>query len=137
MLVVDQSGVFRRKLAGQAARFAVVGVLAGIVDLVIYHLALGTGLWVHAARALSFVVATVLAYVLNRRWSFDVAGSRRRTTAFAALYITTFFAVLTLHALALAVLPMTWWTTTAAWALSQAIGSTCNFIMLRLVIFRD
>lgn len=47
-----------------------------------------------------------------------------------------YFVVLTLHAVALVVLPVTWWTTTAAWALSQAFGSTCNFLMLRLVVFR-
>lgn len=113
-----------------------MGLLAALVDLGIYHLALGVGVWVHAARALSFVVATTLAYVLNRRWAFRVAGSRRRAIAFAALYITTFFVVLVVNALSLAVLPQTWWTTTVAWVCSQLLGSTCNFIMLRLVIFR-
>lgn len=130
-------GKDRRGLPGQVTRFAVVGVLAAVLDFAIYHLAIGLGLWVHAARALSFVMATLLAYVLNKRWSFNATGSRGRAAAFAGLYITTFVVVLTLHALALAVLPMAWWTTTAAWALSQAFGSTCNFIMLRLVIFRD
>lgn len=126
----------RRRLRVQVTRFAVVAGLAAAVDLTIYHLALGAGLWDHAARALSFVVGTTLAYVLNRRWSFSVAHSRRRVAEFTALYGTTFFVVLALHALALAVLPVAWWTTTAAWALSQAFGSTCNFIMLRLVVFR-
>lgn len=125
----------RSRLRGQISRFAVVGVLAAVVDLAMYHLALGLGVWVHAARAMSFVVATVLAYVLNRRWSFSVGRSRRRATEFAALYVVTFVVVLALNALTLVVLPASWWATTAAWAVSQALGSTCNFMMLRLVIF--
>lgn len=136
MRVVDETRPARRGLPGQLARFVSVGLLAAIVDFGIYHLALSLDVWVHGARALSFVVATTLAYVLNRRWAFRVAGNRRRAIAFAALYITTFFVILGVHALALVVLPQTWWTTTAAWALSQLLGSTCNFIMLRQVIFR-
>lgn len=126
----------RRRLGGQVRRFTVVAALAAVVDLTIYHLALGLGMWDHAARAISFTGGTALAYVLNRRWSFSVAHSRRRVAQFVTLYGTTFFVVLTLHAVALVVLPVTWWTTTAAWALSQAFGSTCNFLMLRLVVFR-
>src|SRR5699024_2157070 len=103
-------------------RFTVVAALAAVVDLSIYHLALGGGVWEHAARALSFVAGTTVAYVLNRRWSFAVAHTWRRMTGFVALYSTTFVVVLALHALALALLPMAWWTTTTAWALSQASG---------------
>lgn len=136
MLVVEYGGVVRRRFFGQVSRFAVVGALAAVVDLGIYHLALSFGLWVHAARALGFVVATVLAYIFNRRWSFYVSHTRRRALAFALLYVVTFFVVLLLNALALAVLPTAWWATTAAWAGSQVCGSMCNFIMLRWVIFR-
>lgn len=114
-----------------------VGALAAIVDLMVYYLALGLGLWVHLARALSFVASTVLAYVLNRRWSFDVSGSRRRAVRFAGLYVATFFLVLLLNAMALAILPSVWWTITAGWAISQLVGSTFNFLMLRSVIFRQ
>lgn len=125
----------RRRIRGQVTRFAVVGALAAVVDFTVYQLALELGVWVHVARGLSFVVATALAYVLNRRWSFRVGHSRRRAIEFAVLYVVTFILVLGLNALALAVLPMAWWTTTVAWALSQLFGSTCNFLMLRLVIF--
>ena len=125
-----------RILGGQLTRFTVVAVLAAILDLTVYHFALEAGIWSHAARALSFAAGTAVAYVLNRRWSFSVPHSRRRAARFVTLYGTTFFVILALHALALALLPVTWWSDTAAWALSQGFGSTCNFLMLRLVIFR-
>ena len=124
-------------LVGQLVRFAVVGVFSAAVDLSVYTLALHLGLWVHAARALSFVCGTTTAYALNRRWAFRVEGGRSRALGFTLLYGTTFFVILGVNALALAVLPDRWWTVTLAWAISQGFGTACNFVMLRTVVFRD
>ncbi len=124
-------------LVGQLVRFAVVGVFSAVVDLSVYTLALHLGLWVHAARALSFICGTSTAYALNRRWAFGVEGSRRRALGFVLLYGTTFFVILGVNALALAVLPEHWWTITLAWAISQGFGTAVNFVMLRTVVFRD
>jgi putative flippase GtrA len=127
----------RRDLLGQAVRFTVVGALSAVVDLGVYTLALHLGLWVHAARALSFVCGTSTAYALNRRWAFGVEGGRRRAMGFALLYGTTFFVILGVNAVALAVLPDRWWTVTLAWAISQGFGTVCNFVLLRTVVFRS
>jgi putative flippase GtrA len=124
-------------LWGQVIRFGVVGVLSAVVDLSVYTLALHLGLWVHAARALSFICGTSTAYALNRRWAFGVEGSRRRALGFVLLYGTTFFVILGVNALALAVLPEHSWTITLAWAISQGFGTAVNFVMLRTVVFRD
>jgi putative flippase GtrA len=124
-------------LWGQVIRFGVVGALSAVVDLGVYTLALHLGLWVHAARALSFVCGTSTAYALNRRWAFRVEGGRRRALGFVLLYGTTFFVILGVNALALAVLPDRWWTVTLAWAISQGFGTVCNFVMLRTVVFKD
>jgi putative flippase GtrA len=124
-------------LVGQVLRFAAVGVFSAVVDLSVYTLALHLGLWVHAARALSFVCGTSTAYALNRRWAFQVEGGARRAVGFTLLYGTTFFVILGVNALALAVLPDRWWTVTLAWAISQGFGTVCNFVMLRTVVFRD
>ena len=126
----------RGDLLGQAVRFTVVGALSAVVDLGVYTLALHLGLWVHAARALSFVCGTTTAYALNRRWAFGVEASSRRALGFALLYGTTFFVILGANALALALLPDRWWTVTLAWAISQGLGTVCNFVMLRTVVFR-
>jgi putative flippase GtrA len=124
-------------LVGQVLRFAAVGVFSAVVDLSVYTLALHLGLWVHAARALSFICGTSTAYALNRRWAFQVEGGARRAVGFTLLYGTTFFVILGVNALALAVLPDRWWTVTLAWAISQGFGTVCNFVMLRTVVFRD
>jgi len=124
-------------LCGQLVRFVVVGLFSAVVDLAVYTLALHLGLWVHAARALSFICGTSTAYALNRRWAFRVEGGRGRALRFTLLYSTTFFVILGVNALALALLPDEWWTVTLAWALSQGFGTAVNFVMLRTVVFRD
>lgn len=137
VVLVGEVSEARRGLLGQVGRFACVGAMAALIDLGVYHLALELGVWIHAARALSFVVATTMAYVLNRRWVFHVSGNLARAIGFAVLYVTTFFVIMAMHAIALATLPLAWWTPTVAWAVSQGFGSACNFVMLRMVIFRS
>jgi putative flippase GtrA len=75
--------------------------------------------------------------VLNRRWTFEAEGGARQAAGFALLYGTTFFVIIGVNAGALAVLPEHSWTVTLAWALSQGFGTVCNFVMLRLVVFRE
>ncbi len=136
MVAAEGQSGGRRELLHQALRFATVGVLGAVVDLSTYLLALHLGLGILPARALSFACGTTTAYVLNRRWAFRVEGGTRRATGFALLYGTTFFVIMGVNATALAVLPEAWWTVTFAWALSQGLGTTCNFLMLRRVVFR-
>ena len=136
MVVAEETSGGRRELVQQLLRFVVVGVVGAVVDFSTYLLALHLGMSFLAARSLSFVCGTVTAYVLNRRWAFRVEGGARRAAGFALLYGTTFFVIIGVNAAALAVLPDRWWTVTVAWALSQGFGTTCNFVMLRLVVFR-
>ena len=127
----------RRTLVGQAVRFAMVGALGAVIDFSVYQTELHLGVWVHLARAVSFVCGTTAAYALNRRWAFRVSGGARRATGYAVLYGTVFFVIMGVNALALAVLPTAWWTISVAWVLSQGFGTTCNFIVLRTVVFRE
>ncbi len=127
----------RRGLLGQLLRFAAVGLLGAAVDYGVYQLSLGTGLWVTAARTLSFVCGTATVYVVNRRWTFGVDGGARRAAGFALLYGTTFFVIIGVNAAALAALPEGPWRITSAWVLSQGFGTAVNFVLLRTVVFRS
>jgi putative flippase GtrA len=133
----DETAGGRRGLIDQLVRFVVVGLLGAVVDLSVYTLGLHLGLWTTAARAISFVAGTTTAYALNRRWAFQVEASAKRATGFAVLYGTTFFVILGVNELALAVLPESSWQKTLAWAISQGFGTAVNFVMLRLVVFRE
>ena len=131
------TGADRPGWFGQLVRFGIVGAGSALVDLGVYLLGLHLGLATYAARALSFGAGTTTAYALNRRWAFGVESSRRRALGFALLYGTTFFVILGVNALALAVLPESSWRITLAWALSQGFGTAVNFVVLRLVVFRS
>jgi putative flippase GtrA len=132
----DRPAVQGRTLFGQATRFVVVGLLAAVVDLSIYQLGLHLGLWIHLARAISFICGTTTAYALNRRWAFQATGGTRQSTHFALLYGSTFFLILGINSLALRMFPAATWTTTLAWLISQGLGTIWNFLMLRAVVFR-
>jgi putative flippase GtrA len=127
----------RRGVLGSLVRFGIVGAFSAVVDLSVYTVALHLGATTYVARAISFAAGTATAYALNRRWAFRVSGGSRRATGFALLYGTTFAVILGVNALALVVLPDSSWKVTLAWAISQGIGTTVNFVMLRLVVFRS
>lgn len=112
-----------------------VGALGAVIDFSVYQAGLHLGLWIHAARALSFVCGTTAAYALNRRWAFQAPGGARRAAGYALLYGVVFFVIMGVNALALALLPAASWTVPLAWAVSQGFGTTCNFVMLRTVVF--
>lgn len=127
----------RPGLVGQLGRFVAVGVLCALVDFGIYHALVALGLWVHAAKAISFVCGTTTAYFLNRRFTFDAAGGRGRLAGFMLLYGTTFALNVGVNALMLAVLPAaTPFRLTLAWVIAQGTATAVNFVMLRTVVFR-
>lgn len=127
----------RRNLATQLGRFVAVGVFCALVDFGVYHALLSLGVYVHAAKAVSFICGTTTAYLLNRRFTFDSAGGRGRFAGFVALYATTFAMNVGVNALALLALPEMPLRVTAAWVLAQGTATVVNFVMLRTVVFRS
>ena len=127
----------RPGLIGQLGRFVAVGALSALVDYGIYQALLGLGLWVHAAKAISFICGTTTAYLLNRRFTFDSTGGRGRLAGFMLLYSTTFALNIGMNALMLAVLPAEVpLRISLAWVIAQATATAVNFVMLRTVVFR-
>jgi putative flippase GtrA len=138
MATATEADVRKLGLAGQLARFVLIGGFCALVDFGVYQLLLNLGLWVHLAKALSFIAGTTTAYFLNRRFTF--AAGRREGAAqaggFALLYTVTFFVNVGTNALLLALLPTSSWEILLAWVVAQATATTINFVMLRTVVFR-
>ncbi|WP_232661068.1 GtrA family protein [Pseudonocardia sp. TRM90224] len=125
-------------LTAQLSRFVLIGALSAAVDLGSYHALLALGLWVHAAKAISFILGTTTAYLLNRRFTFAAsAGGRTRFAGFVLLYGTTFTINVGVNALMLFVLPEMPFRVTAAWVIAQGTATVINFVMLRTVVFRN
>ena len=124
-------------LAAQLGRFVAVGALSALVDFGAYHALLSLGTWVHLAKAISFILGTTTAYLLNRRFTFTATtGGSARFAGFVMLYGTTFAINIGMNALMLAVLPQLPFRTSVAWVNAQGCATAINFVMLRTVVFR-
>ena len=127
-------------MLGQLTRFVLVGGFSAIIDYGVYQLLLHLEVHASLAKAISFICGTTTAYLLNRRFTFTAAGpgGARRFTGFLLLYGTTFLVNVGVNALGLKLIPNDVpWQTSICWLIAQACATTINFLVLRIVIFRN
>lgn len=88
-----------RETGNQFVKVGVIGVVNTVVDFALFNVLRWSGLGRYPAITLAFTAATLMSYVLNRRWSFDLTDGK------VSLRETTHF----------------YWINAAAWAVTVAI----------------
>lgn len=64
-------------LRHEISRFSVVGATAFVVDLAAFNLLLMAGTGPLTSKTVAVVIATTVAYLLNRQWTFAHRGAQR------------------------------------------------------------
>ena len=90
-----------RAVGGELFRFAVVGTIGFVVDAGILTWLVSFLAWnVYAARAVSFVVAVLVTWLVNRQWTFAHRGGGRSSMAGAGAEYARYLTVQVIGALA-------------------------------------
>ncbi|GAA2820101.1 GtrA family protein [Saccharopolyspora taberi] len=129
-------------VVGQLIRFIVIGGGCALIDYGTYMALLaGLGWPAWVSKTISFILGTTASYLINRKFTFSGAGTGNtgaKAGAFALLYTVTFFVnVGTNQLLILLLHPQANWQITGIWVVAQGLGTLINFVMLKLVVFRD
>ena len=123
----------------EVALFLVIGSLTVMVDYMVYRSLFWMGLaGIDTAKALSFLVGTVLAYFAHRRWTFShKLNPPSSAWRFAFLYVATLCANVVVNALTLALLIEAVAATKIAFLLATGVSASLNFLGMKLLVFRS
>lgn len=144
------------RLADQLSRFLAVGVLNTGVDLAVLNVetiltGIKDGSGYAVQKGLSFFVAVVFSYFLNKRWTFQDTSTTQRTKKFSQFFVVsimgavvnvstatavvTYVKVLANPALNLALLTDQVWVNIGALAGAGA-GFLWNFVGYKFLVFK-
>uniref|UniRef100_UPI0025E6E3BA GtrA family protein n=1 Tax=uncultured Corynebacterium sp. TaxID=159447 RepID=UPI0025E6E3BA len=122
-------------LVTQLFRFICTGVVGAVVDFGSTYLLSLVGLSHAGSKTVGFILGTLTAYFINRRWTFQAAPSRRRFIATMCSYLLTYLVQLGLFLVCIPWLEdhgfSDFWTQAISFVIAQGTATVLNFIIQR------
>ncbi|MEJ6550130.1 MULTISPECIES: GtrA family protein [unclassified Corynebacterium] len=138
--MTDQGTVERLPLKTQLFRFIMTGVVGAVVDFGSTYLLYLAGLGDGASKTVGFILGTLTAYLINRRWTFQAEPSVKRFVVTMLSYLATYAVQVTLYTVSIPWLEDMdldkFWVRAISFVIAQGTATVLNFIIQRWVIFR-
>ncbi|MEO9875058.1 MAG: GtrA family protein [Anderseniella sp.] len=126
-------------LIHQFSRYVAVGAIGFFVDAGLLWMLMGWGLDAYFARGISFSVAVLTTWYLNRLWTFrDTSGSTVAKQLYRYFAIQSFGLGLNLavYALTISLLGASQLNAMAGLVFGSALGLVANFSGMRILVFK-
>jgi len=120
------------KIKKELKRFLVAGISAVSTDLATYYLLLNF-LDTNTAKAISFLLGTIVAFVINKYWTFEKhEKSYKEIIKFGVLYSATLGVNVMINKIVLDMFDIT----IVAFLIATGISTVLNFISQKWWVFR-
>jgi putative flippase GtrA len=127
-------------LAWEFLRFGTVGTLGFVVDTAVLYGALALGAGLYGGRALSYLAAASVTWLLNRVWTFRHRGAgqkaHRQWAAFVVVNLGGFALNYGTYAALVAFVPLVAAHPVLGVAAGSLAGMFSNFFLSRQLVFR-
>lgn len=131
----------QRIIQSQLVKFVLVGGFSAVVDFgstALFTFAFGLSDGV--AKALGFVLGTLTAYFINRRWTFQAEPSGRRFAITMVTYGLTFAVQWGLYKVSIPWLEgfdlNAFWVRAISFVIAQGTATVLNFLIQKFLIFK-
>jgi putative flippase GtrA len=127
------------KLWGQILRFSVVGGVGFVIDGTLLWLLISGDVNPYLARALSFPIAVVATWILNRNWTFRAsrdASNKGQFRRYFAVQVTGALSNYAVYSAFITLFGITGTTVFWGFALGSFVGAFINFCGSRYIAFR-
>ena len=126
----------------QLVRFLVIGVFCAVLDFgLTYLLTHAIGFDRVTAKVFGWCLGTLAAYLLNSKFTFQAEITGKRALAVFILYLSTLGVQTILYWLTndplIALGLVDPWKDTVSFIIAQGVATITNFILQRVLIFRD
>jgi NDP-sugar pyrophosphorylase family protein/putative flippase GtrA len=125
-----------KSTTGESLRFIAIGLGAVGIDFLVYQLLTQSNMDPNIAKALSFMVGGVWAFLGNRFFTFRKKSGALGFTLFWLIYLTTLVANVAANQAVLTMLGDFQWARVAAFGVATLVSATLNFIGMKLAVFR-